>query len=50
MGKAIPSELGQSWYVMQVPSLEVGSPLEVEPPLEVEQPLEVVVDYVLGQA
>ena len=36
MGKAIPSEFGQWWDMLQVPSLEMGSSLEVETPLEVD--------------
>ena len=49
MGKAIPSEFGQWWDVLQGPSLEVGSPLKGETPLEVVPPLEVAACADLGQ-
>ena len=48
MGKAIALVLGK--WVLQGPSLELGSPLEVELPLEVEPSLEVASGDGIGQA
>ena len=47
MGKEIALVLGK--WVLQVPSMEVGSPLEAEIPLELEPPLEISEKDILGE-